>query len=316
MGDATPEDVYREVNRVQPSLIRVEADEVTYNLHILIRFELELALVRGQLEVADLPGEWDAAYDRRLGVRPPHAGVGVLQDVHWSSRVVRLLPDVHPREPLLGHPVGADRGRPPRHRRAARPGRVRAAARLAAHAHPPPRVPPRGRRPDPRGHRLAASARPVHALPVGQVRAAVRRRERRRERPERRRRPLLRPRRDLEPVAATSARSPTRCSGGCAALGLDPVEDDSGARTGSNIGNIHVALPPTDGGDGHADLPERPPRHGAAGRRRRAGDPKRHRRQPPRHDPRRRQQGGGRGDARGGRKARVRRRRTPASSSC
>jgi carboxypeptidase Taq len=85
MSDATPEDVYREVNRVHPSLIRVEADEVTYNLHILIRFELELALLRGDLEVADLAGEWDGAYERRLGVRPPHAGVGVLQDVHWSS---------------------------------------------------------------------------------------------------------------------------------------------------------------------------------------------------------------------------------------
>ncbi len=85
MAGATAEDVYREVNRVQPSLIRVDADEVTYNLHVLIRFELELALLRGDLEVADLPGEWDAAYDRRLGVRPPHPGVGVLQDVHWSS---------------------------------------------------------------------------------------------------------------------------------------------------------------------------------------------------------------------------------------
>jgi carboxypeptidase Taq len=85
MTGATAEDVYREVNRVRPSLIRVDADEVTYNLHILIRFELELALLRGDLEVADLPGEWDAAYDRRLGVRPPHPGVGVLQDVHWSS---------------------------------------------------------------------------------------------------------------------------------------------------------------------------------------------------------------------------------------
>jgi carboxypeptidase Taq len=85
MAGATADDVYREVNRVQPSLIRVEADEVTYNLHVLIRFELELALLRGDLEVADLPGEWDAAYDRRLGVRPPHPGVGVLQDVHWSS---------------------------------------------------------------------------------------------------------------------------------------------------------------------------------------------------------------------------------------
>jgi carboxypeptidase Taq len=85
MAGATADDVYREVNRVQPSLIRVEADEVTYNLHVMIRFGLELALLRGQLEVADLPGEWDAAYERRLGVRPPHVGVGVLQDVHWST---------------------------------------------------------------------------------------------------------------------------------------------------------------------------------------------------------------------------------------
>jgi carboxypeptidase Taq len=92
MADATPEDVYREVNRVRPSLIRVEADEVTYNLHVLIRFELELALLRGDVEVADLSGEWDAAYERRLGVRPPHAGVGVLQDVHWSSGAFGYFP--------------------------------------------------------------------------------------------------------------------------------------------------------------------------------------------------------------------------------
>ena len=67
------DDVYREVNRVEPSLIRVEADEVTYNLHIMIRFELELALLRGQLEVAELPGAWDDAYERRLGIRAPDA---------------------------------------------------------------------------------------------------------------------------------------------------------------------------------------------------------------------------------------------------
>jgi carboxypeptidase Taq len=80
-----PEDVYRYVNRVNPSLIRVDADEVTYNLHILIRFELELALLRGELEVADLPAAWNDAYDRHLGVRPPHDGDGVLQDIHWSQ---------------------------------------------------------------------------------------------------------------------------------------------------------------------------------------------------------------------------------------
>jgi carboxypeptidase Taq len=92
MAGATVEEVYREVNRVQPSLIRVESDEVTYNLHVLIRFELELALLRGQLEVADLPGEWDAAYERRLGVRPANAAVGVLQDVHWSSGAFGYFP--------------------------------------------------------------------------------------------------------------------------------------------------------------------------------------------------------------------------------
>jgi carboxypeptidase Taq len=79
------EDVLRHVNRVQPSLIRVESDEVTYNLHILIRFELELALMRGDLEVVDLPTAWNDAYERRLGVRPPHDGLGVLQDTHWSD---------------------------------------------------------------------------------------------------------------------------------------------------------------------------------------------------------------------------------------
>ena len=92
MAGVSAQDVYREANRVQPSLIRVEADEVTYNLHVLIRFELELALLRGDLEAADLSGEWDAAYERRLGVRPPHPGVGVLQDVHWSSGAFGYFP--------------------------------------------------------------------------------------------------------------------------------------------------------------------------------------------------------------------------------
>jgi carboxypeptidase Taq len=129
MAGATAGDVYRAVNLVHPSLIRVEADEVTYNLHIMIRFELELALLRGDLEAADLPGEWNAAYERRLGVRPPNDRVGVLQDVHWSGgsfgyfptytlgnlysailweRIMAELPDIHEQigrgefAPLLG----------------------------------------------------------------------------------------------------------------------------------------------------------------------------------------------------------------------
>ena len=93
------------MNRVTPSLIRVEADEVTYNMHILVRFELELALLRDELAAADLPAAWNDAYRRRLGVAPANDGEGVLQDVHWSSRRVRLLPDVHDRQPVLGPPL-------------------------------------------------------------------------------------------------------------------------------------------------------------------------------------------------------------------
>jgi carboxypeptidase Taq len=92
LGGMDAEAVHRHINRVQPSLIRVEADEVTYNLHILIRFELELRLLRGELDVADLPEAWDAAYDEHLGVRPPDASDGVLQDIHWSEGSIGYFP--------------------------------------------------------------------------------------------------------------------------------------------------------------------------------------------------------------------------------
>ena len=92
MRGATPEDVHRQVNRVTPSLIRVEADEVTYNMHILVRFELELALLRDELSAADLPAAWNDAYRRRLGVAPANDGEGVLQDVHWSSGAFGYFP--------------------------------------------------------------------------------------------------------------------------------------------------------------------------------------------------------------------------------
>jgi carboxypeptidase Taq len=84
MSGATAEDLYRACNRVEPSFIRVEADEVTYNLHILIRFQLELALMREELEVGELPHAWNDAYERTLGLRPPNDVLGVMQDIHWS----------------------------------------------------------------------------------------------------------------------------------------------------------------------------------------------------------------------------------------
>jgi carboxypeptidase Taq len=92
LADVDADQVYRRVNRVAPSLIRVDADEVTYNLHIMIRFELELALLRDQLQVADLPEAWSEAYFRHLGIRPPHDGDGVMQDIHWSEGAFGYFP--------------------------------------------------------------------------------------------------------------------------------------------------------------------------------------------------------------------------------
>ncbi len=79
---------YRAINRVERSLIRTDADEVTYNLHVMIRFDLELALLEGSLAVVDLPAAWNERYRQDLGVIPESDGDGVLQDVHWFAGVV------------------------------------------------------------------------------------------------------------------------------------------------------------------------------------------------------------------------------------
>ena len=85
MAGATPDLLYRSVNRVRPSLIRVEADEVTYNLHIMLRVEIELGLLEGSIQVKDLPEVWNAKMQEYLGVTPPNDSKGVLQDIHWSG---------------------------------------------------------------------------------------------------------------------------------------------------------------------------------------------------------------------------------------
>lgn len=83
---------YRAINRVAPSPIRVEADEVTYNLHIMLRFDLEQELLRGQLKVEDLPQAWNARMQADLGVTPTNDAQGVLQDIHWSSGYLGYFP--------------------------------------------------------------------------------------------------------------------------------------------------------------------------------------------------------------------------------
>jgi carboxypeptidase Taq len=92
LGSISAEDYYRAVNKVEPSLIRIEADEVTYNLHILLRFELECDLLTGSLAVADLPAAWNARMERYLGVVPPDDASGVLQDIHWSGGLIGYFP--------------------------------------------------------------------------------------------------------------------------------------------------------------------------------------------------------------------------------
>lgn len=79
---------YREVNRVTPSLVRTEADELTYNLHVLIRFDLELALLEGAIGVRELPDAWNARYRSDLGIEPRNDREGVLQDVHWYAGMI------------------------------------------------------------------------------------------------------------------------------------------------------------------------------------------------------------------------------------
>jgi carboxypeptidase Taq len=85
LDDVSLEDFHRAVNAVHPSYIRVEADEVTYGLHIVLRFELERELLAGSLSTADLPAAWNARFESYLGIAVPDDRRGVLQDVHWSS---------------------------------------------------------------------------------------------------------------------------------------------------------------------------------------------------------------------------------------
>ncbi|HEX2979069.1 MAG TPA: carboxypeptidase M32 [Anaerolineaceae bacterium] len=83
---------YKGINKIEPSFVRVEADEGTYNLHIMLRLELEIALMEGSLAVRDLPEAWNARMSEYLGVTPPNDAAGVLQDIHWSGGLIGYFP--------------------------------------------------------------------------------------------------------------------------------------------------------------------------------------------------------------------------------
>src|SRR5262245_25207680 len=88
----SPDQIARAVNRVAPSIIRTEADPVTYDLHIVLRFELELKLMEGELKVSDLPGAWNEAFEKLLGLKVPDDARGCLQDIHWSHGAFGYFP--------------------------------------------------------------------------------------------------------------------------------------------------------------------------------------------------------------------------------
>jgi carboxypeptidase Taq len=102
LGNVPLEAFYKGINKVQPSLIRVEADEATYNLHIMLRMELEIAMIEGKLQVKDLPDAWNTRFQEYLGITPPDDAKGVLQDMHWSSGYIGYFPSY-----ALGNLIGA-----------------------------------------------------------------------------------------------------------------------------------------------------------------------------------------------------------------
>jgi carboxypeptidase Taq len=92
LGSVDVETFYASVNTVEPSLIRIHADEVTYNMHVILRFELEQDLIGGKVDVRSLPEEWNRRMDEYLGVEVPDDAHGVLQDVHWSGGAIGYFP--------------------------------------------------------------------------------------------------------------------------------------------------------------------------------------------------------------------------------
>ena len=175
VGDVDQDRFYRAINRVKPSFIRVDADEATYNLHIILRFELEQEIMAGTIDLKELPAIWNARFEEYLGIPVPNDTLGVLQDVHWSGGGFGYFPTYS-----LGNIISVQiwekvLSEIPDLPDAVRAGRVRPAARVAARPALRPRAEVHAagdarasrRRPDRRGA--------VRALPEGQARSAGRR---------------------------------------------------------------------------------------------------------------------------------------------
>lgn len=102
LKEYSAEEIYRAINKVEPSLIRIDADELTYSLHIIIRYEIEKMMINGEVNFEELPKIWADKYEEYLGVRPESFAKGVLQDVHWSGGMIGYFPSY-----ALGNLYGA-----------------------------------------------------------------------------------------------------------------------------------------------------------------------------------------------------------------
>ena len=174
LDDVSLETFYRAINKVQRSLIRTDADEVTYNLHVMIRFDLELMLLEGNLRVRDLPEAWHARYQGDLGVRAPDDRDGVLQDVHWYFGQIGGMFQGYTLGNILGRAVLQCRPeRPPRDPRPDAPGAVRYAAHLADRQCLRPRLVLHRRRAGAARHRRPHGDWAVRGVFAGEVWGAV-----------------------------------------------------------------------------------------------------------------------------------------------
>ena len=179
-ADVPLETFQRALNKVKPTLVRVEADEVTYCLHIILRFELEREMLAGRLDVRDLPEAFDAKMREYLGLQPPDVVEGVLQDVHWSDMSFGYFPTY-----ALGNVISVqlwERAGPSSATSTrSSSGASSAAARVAAREHPPVRPHVRaagaaravGRRADRRRAVSRVPARKLEALDAAEVVAPV-----------------------------------------------------------------------------------------------------------------------------------------------
>ncbi|MFA6800660.1 MAG: carboxypeptidase M32 [Acholeplasmataceae bacterium] len=92
LKDTTLLDFYRYINQAKKSLIRVEADELTYSLHVLVRYELEKLMINGKIKIEDLPKKWNSLYGKYVGIKPKNDGEGILQDIHWAHGSIGYFP--------------------------------------------------------------------------------------------------------------------------------------------------------------------------------------------------------------------------------